>query len=224
MLFFRKKYSSALNLEISGLLLEHPVGLLYNGKKLKIQRPRPSFLTLYPPQGEEILPWIVGLRAQYKEMLLAVNINTDIVRSFSLVYDFADLIIVDPAAPGGNGTPDVSDITDLMDELLSLRLCYERYTPIFVRIPAGLEPAEIHPLLDYCRLSGIDGIVVPGVQKLLQARAYTQERLPMIASVESFDDALQLASDRIPVETRLFSPLLRQKLLKTLEKQVSNHA
>ena len=42
--------------------------------------------------------------------------KSDIVRTFSLVYDFADLIIIDPDSDNGIDSPDLSDTVALMDE------------------------------------------------------------------------------------------------------------
>lgn len=219
MLFCRKKFSPALKTEFSGLHLETPLGVRVQGDSpslaRKMQRSRPGFMTLFPPK-EGILGWIESLHALHLDTVLAMNLRHDIARSFSLVYDFPDLIIIEPEAVPS--TPEVPEITDLLDELLSLRLCYERYTPVFLRIPNGLGPDEVAPLLGYCQLAGVDGVLVSGPAKARFAREHTQGRLPVIATADNYEEALSLALDGFPVETTL-SPFARVKILKSLEKQ-----
>lgn len=219
MLFLRKKSNPLVEIEFSGLRFRNPLGVPVQVKTpfqaLKVLHTRPGFVSLTPPK-EGILPWIESLQKLPRESVLAVNIRHDIVRSFSLLYDFPDFIIVDP--DGGSVTPDISDLTDLLDSLLSLRLCYERYTPLFVRVPQGLSPDEVAPLLSFCQLSGVDGMVVSGASKAVFAREHTLGRMPIIVSTQNYDEALSLLLQGYPVECALNS-LLRVRLLKSLEKE-----
>lgn len=208
MLFFKKKLDKVPKIEFSGVMLGNPLGAY------ELTRPAPGFLTLTPPK-DGILEWILKLQAQRKETVLAVNLKRDIQRSFALLYDFVDFLIVDTGWE--EGTQEVSDITVLLDELLSLRLCYERYTRILVRITDGLTLDEIGPLLDYCRLSGIDGVVIHGVKRFEYAETATQGRLPLILSTDSPQEALDFCSRGIPVETHL-GAIQRLKILKSLNK------
>lgn len=195
-MFFKKKTKKLPKIEFSGITLESPL-----------------FVTLTPPK-EGILEWIYQLQGKRQENVLAVNLRTDIPRSFALLYDFVDFLIIDTASD--QGTSEVSEITDLLDELLSLRLCYERYTRVLLRITDGLTPDEIAPLLDYCRYSGIDGVVVNGEKRYNYVVEHTQGRLPIIVSSNSPQEVIDMCRKGVPVETALGS-IQRIKILKSLQ-------
>ena len=194
-MFFKRKTKRLPKIEFSGITLESPL-----------------FVSLTPPK-EGILEWIYQLQGKRQENVLAVNLRTDIPRSFALLYDFVDFLIIDTASD--QGTSEVSEITDLLDELLSLRLCYERYTRVLLRITDGLTPDEIAPLLDYCRYSGIDGVVVNGEKRYNYVVEHTQGRLPIIVSSNSPQEVIDIYRKGVPVETALGS-IQRIKILKSL--------
>ena len=210
-MFFKRKYDKLPKIEFSGITLENPLGCVDN----RITPPVPGFLTLTPPK-DGILDWISQLQTLRKETVLAVNLRRDIQRSFALLYDFVDFIIVDTGSE--EGTAEVSDITALLDELLSLRLCYERYTRILVRITGGLTNEEILPILDYCRMSGIDGVMVSGQKKYKLIEDHTGGRLPVIFCTDSPQEAIEFCSNGTPVETSL-GRIQRMLIYKTLIKK-----
>ncbi len=221
-LFFRKKPRASLSREVSLLHFRLPAGLRA-GSENPVFPPKkrftPGFLTLTPPENR-VLDWSTSLSAYREKCVLAINLSRDIVRQFSLVYDFADFLIVDPDADDGIASPDLSDTTALLDELISLRLCYEKYTPIFLRLAEGLTPEEIRALLSACRLSGIDGVVAPGIRKVRFCAEETQGRYPIIGSgAQSPEEALeQFSAGASLVETQL-RPIPFVRLVKLLENQ-----
>lgn len=221
-LFRQKNKRRNLSTELSQLCFRLPAGLragsenpIFPGKK----RFAPGFLTLTPPESR-VLEWSTSLAPYREKCVLAINLSKDIIRQFSLVYDFADLIIIDPDADDGIASPDLSDITALLDELISLRLCYEQFTPIYLRLAEGLTPEEIRALISSCRLSGIDGVVAPGVRKVRFCAEETQRRYPIIgAGAQTPEEALdQLRSGALLVETQL-RPISFVRLVKLLENQ-----
>ena len=221
-LFCKKKPRRSLSREVSLLSFRLPAGLLAGAENLKLPSKKrfvPAFLTLTPPD-DQVLAWSTTLAPYREKCVLAINLSHDIVRQFSLVYDFADFIIVDPDADNGIASPDLSDITSLLDELMRLRLCYESYTPIYLRLAEGLTPEETGALLSACRLSGIDGVVVPGVRKVRFCNEQTLGRYPVIGSgAKSPEEALeQLQAGAVLVETQL-RPLSYVRLVKLLENQ-----
>ena len=118
-----------------------------------------------------------------------------LIRSFSLLYDFADYFVIDINRESGlSSLDDFSDWTELLDELLSLRLYYERYKPILLRIAPGHTEEQISRVLDFCLMSNFDGIVAPGIAKVRFCAEYCQNRLPIIGAgaITSPDDALSL--------------------------------
>lgn len=209
--------------EVAGMVFRNPAGIPYTIKKrllpLFSRVPKAGFLTLNPPK-EQVLSWIRSLDHQKTgESLIAVNISTDIVRTFSLVYDFPAFIIVDPDSDSGIGATDISDTQVLLDELVSLRLCYERYTPFFLRLSHGLTDDELKYLLGACQLAGVDGVVVPTHQTVSRVQEITLGRLPAIGMARNQEEALQaLENGASLVELHLGAIGLR-KLVKTLEKR-----
>ena len=106
-----------------------------------------------------------------------------LVRTYSLLYDFADYFIIDINRQSGlSSLDDLSDWTDILDELLSLRLCYERYKPILLRLSPSHSDEQMGRILDFSLLSGIDGLVAPGISKVRQVVTYTKGRIPVIGS------------------------------------------
>ena len=104
------------------------------------------------------------------------EMQEQVIRSFSLIYDFVDLVTIEVA----------TDIFDIVDEVLSQRLCYEKHVPILVRIPDH-QSDNIHNILDFCLISGIDGIVAPGVSMVRSVIEYTKGRIPVIGSGDFTD-------------------------------------
>lgn len=217
------KGSHLLQKEVSGLVFTNPVGMPYTIKKRRFSLfhcvPKAGFLTLTPPK-EQILSWIQSLEQEKTGgCLLAVNIRTDIVRTFSLVYDFPAFIIIDPDSDNGIGASDISDTQVLLDELVSLRLCYERYTPFFLRLSHGLTEEELAYLLGSCQLAGIDGVVVPTPQMVARVREITLGRLPIIGMAGNQEEALQALDNGASLVEVATSSIGLKKLVKTLEKR-----
>ena len=118
-----------------------------------------------------------------------------LLHQFSLLYDFSDYFIVDINRESGlTSLDDFSDWTDLLDELLNLRLCYEKYKPILLRIAPFHTEEEMTRVLDFSLLSGLDGIVAPGTDKVHFCTTYVQGRIPVVGSgaVTTPEEALAL--------------------------------
>jgi dihydroorotate dehydrogenase len=141
---------------------------------------------------------------------------------FSLLYDFVDFFIVRMEAPH------LDSISEILDELLELRLCYERFCPILLRIPEKMPPDELSDILSYCMLSGIDGIVAEGVPLIGRVRDQLNGRLPVIGLAQTVtpEDALAMrdAGARLII---MEGSLLRQgrraaaKVLRTLKNKTN---
>lgn len=221
MCLFGSRNKKALDTNVAGISFKNPAGLKQSPTIRQLRECRTfgaGFVTLTPP-SEDVLNWVLALQDYRKKTVLAINVATDLSRSFSLVYDFSDLIIIDPDGDHGIDSPDISDTSVLLDEVVNLRLCYEHYTPIALRLSHGHTPDEIKALLDHCRLSGIDAIVAPGARKVQMVVEETQGRVPIIGAAENTEDAMAcIAAGASLVETTL-GPFAFQKFLKTLSQQ-----
>ena len=90
------------------------------------------------------------------------EIASDYQKAFSLLYDFVDMFTVNVSRPNADGMLEVQDrnaLADIIDPLLELRLCYEQYKPILVKFSPDTPTAQLDEMIDYCMLSGIDGVV-----------------------------------------------------------------
>ena len=214
----RKKKSLAL--EVAGVNFANPVGLTQGAEGLKkcpLWAPKAGFIVATPPK-DNLIEWVTKLQDFTQQAVIAVNLRTDIVRSFSLLYDFAHFIIIDPDSDNGIRSADISDITELIDEIVSLRLCYERYTPIFLRLSHAETPDELHPLCSYARLSGLDGLVAPDPERVRLTLEECQHRVPVMGVAQDVEEALQELQDGASLVQTELSSLALRKLLKTLEK------
>ena len=134
----------------------------------------------------------VELRAEGEE---EENAQRNLIRQYSLLYDFTDYFVIDINRESGvSSLDDFSDWTSLLDEVLSLRLYYEKYRPILLRISPGHTEEQMARILDYCLLSGYDGVVVPGIAKVRFCADYACKRLPIIGSgaITTPDEAIAL--------------------------------
>lgn len=195
-LIFRREHP-ALARELFGIRFRHPVGLapvLERQEELLdiCDSIGFSFTGIIP--GETPLQTLAErLQSRKTPIVAAVELRPDgtteeeakqrIIRQFSLLYDFADFFIIDINRESGlSSLDDFSDWTELLDELLSLRLYYERYKPILLRIAPGHEEEQMRRILDFCLMYGFDGVVVPSLAKVRFCVEYTQKRLPIIGS------------------------------------------
>ena len=224
---YRKKYRG-LQTEALGNSFLNPAGLSCSSVKTGKQAVRLSdmglgFLIL-DLSSQEIRQAVSQVDGRNRNTLLGAEISKDFCRNFSLFYDFADFFVISPDNMEGLQSPEVPDICDILDELISLRLCDEHYKPILLRLSPGFTPDEIRSILDFSQLSGIDGIAVSGAAKVRFVSEYTKGRFPVLGSAVGCSpaEARKLFEEGASlVET---GPGLRsaRKLLNTLVKQPLN--
>ena len=205
---FRREHP-ALAREAFGIPFRHPVGLapvLERQADLldEIDSIGFSFTSLIP--GETPIELLAErLHSRKSPIVTAVELRAEgesekagqqsMIRQFSLLYDFADCFVIDINRESGlSSLDDFSDWTELLNELLSLRLYYERYKPILLRIAPGHSEEQMTRILDFCLMSNFDGIVAPGIAKVRFCADYCQNRLPIIGAgaITSADDAISL--------------------------------
>ena len=205
---FRRDHP-ALAQELFGIHFRHPIGLapvLERQEELLDMCDSIGFSFTGIIPGETPVQTVAErLQSRTTPIIAAVELRAEgpseeeakqrLIRQFSLLYDFADYFVIDIHRESGlSSLDDFSDWTELLDELLDLRLCYERYKPILLRIAPGHEEEQMKRILDFGLLSGFDGLVVPGLAKVRFCAEYTQKRLPIIGSgaITSPEEALAL--------------------------------
>jgi dihydroorotate dehydrogenase len=90
------------------------------------------------------------------------EIRKDYETAFSLMYDFVDFISINVSCPNVEGLQDLQDVSylsDIIDPLLQLRLCYDTYKPLLIKVSPDLPKEELDDVIHYCLLSGVDGII-----------------------------------------------------------------
>ncbi len=138
------------------------------------------------PMQEKIRNQVKKMAVNDAKCILAINLTPvsselteeeiikDVITRFSLLYDFADSFTI-------NADLKSSDyITILLDELLSIRICEEKSKEIYVRLSPQLSDAQVERIINYCRLSQIDGIITTEYEKLIET---TKGRYTIIADV-----------------------------------------
>ncbi|MBR2128378.1 MAG: quinone-dependent dihydroorotate dehydrogenase, partial [Bacteroidales bacterium] len=113
------------------------------------------------------------LKKERPEVIVAANIskNTssineeaakDYETAFGLLYDFVDMFVVNISCPnvvGLTALQDISFLSEIVDKLLSLRMYYDEYRPILLKVSPDLSHQQLDEIIDYSLRSGIDGIV-----------------------------------------------------------------
>ena len=111
------------------------------------------------------------------------DVQKDYETAFSLLYDFVDMFTINISCPnveGLQGLQDATSLSDIVDPLLNLRLCYDRYKPILVKLSPDLPFQQVDEILDYCMMSGVDGIVAGNTTRSREGLQTHSERLAHI--------------------------------------------
>ena len=161
-----------------------PLPLAPEGRHVRGVRHAIAHLQKFPPK----VPILANL-AMGKGSSDEPKIKKDFSTAFSLMYDFADVFVINTShqhlSGGASSLDDISFLSEILDELLSLRLLNDKYKPILIQIPSFLEPESLDRILDYALISGIDGIVAQGAPAVRHIVEYTTGRLPVIARDEN---------------------------------------
>lgn len=137
------------------------------------------------------------LKKVHPEVIVAANIskNTtsinedaakDYETSFGLLYDFVDMFVVNVSCPnvvGLTSLQDISFLSDIVDRLLDLRMLYDIYKPILLKVSPDLAAQQLDDIIDYCLRSGIDGIVAGNTTRSRDGlESISQERIEEIGN------------------------------------------
>ncbi len=137
------------------------------------------------------------LKKVHPEVIVAANIskNTtsinedaakDYETSFGLLYDFVDMFVVNVSCPnvvGLTSLQDISFLSDIVDKLLDLRMVYDTYKPILLKVSPDLAKEQLNDIIDYCLRSGIDGIVAGNTTRSREGLdSISQERIDEIGN------------------------------------------
>ncbi len=131
------------------------------------------------------------------EVIVAANIskNTssineeaakDYEKAFGLLYDFVDMFVVNVSCPnvvGLTALQDISFLGEIVDKLLDLRMYYDTYKPILLKVSPDLSHQQLDEIIDYCLRSGIDGIVAGNTTRSREGlTSISQEKIEAIGN------------------------------------------
>lgn len=136
------------------------------------------------------------LKKEKPNVIIAANIskNTtsinedaakDYESAFALLYDFVDMFVVNVSCPNVVGLTSLQDITflsEIVDKLLDLRMYYDEYRPILLKVSPDLAREQLDDIIDYCLRSGIDGLVAGNTTRSREGLTISQEKIESIGN------------------------------------------
>ncbi len=137
-----------------------------------------------------------NLRRNRPEIIVAGNISKnstsinedaakDYEKAFALLYDFVDMFVVNISCPnvvGLSELQDVSFLSDIVDRLLDLRLYYDEYRPILVKVSPDIPHQQLDEIIEYCMMSGVDGIVAGNTTRSRDGLTISQDKIDEIGN------------------------------------------
>lgn len=120
-----------------------------------------------------------------KDTILSICINKDHLDVFSLAYDFFDMFVIE--IPG-------NDYEDILEQILDIRLAYDKSKPVFLRITRDHSDQEFGSIVHYCLMNGVDGFVVAKKENVRKIHDLTSGRIPIIGygGIRSTQAALEM--------------------------------
>ncbi|MBQ0024837.1 MAG: hypothetical protein KBT00_03840 [Bacteroidales bacterium] len=169
-----------------GLKFRNPVGIAAgvdkNGEYYDIlSNYGASFVEIGPMR--DVLPAIRNLQENEPDTIVFANlVNTDIERSFSLVYDFVDAIVLNVS--------NHSTVSTVIDRLVTLRRYSDEYRPILFKVAVDMGDEQLKEGIGYVLGSGLDGMMVPS-SRVRQVVELSQGLFPVIA-VGEFNNPVEV--------------------------------
>jgi dihydroorotate dehydrogenase len=77
---------------------------------------------------------------------------------------------------------DISFLSDIVDRLLDLRMYYDQYRPILLKVSPDLSKEQLNDIIDYCLRSGIDGIVAGNTTRSRDGLTISQDKIDKIGN------------------------------------------
>ena len=77
---------------------------------------------------------------------------------------------------------DINFLSDIVDRLLGLRMYYDEYRPILLKVSPDLAHEQLDDIIDYCMRSGIDGIVAGNTTRSREGLTISQDKIEKIGN------------------------------------------
>lgn len=207
---------------LMGIQFAHPVGVSAGVDKRgeftdAISCFSPAFIEIGPLR--DVRYSIHHLQNRTADTVILGNLSnsTDLVESFTLIYDFVDGIILNVSQG--------SSVAKVIDHLLELRRYNDTYKPIIFKLFPDLTSEDLDKVASYALGSGIDGMMV-GAEFVDKIREKTLGLIPVIATAEiaapeRAAQILDTGADLLAVTNSPFhyGPRLVYRIVKYLEKR-----
>ena len=117
------------------------------------------------------------------------SINEDAAKdyesAFALLYDFVDMFVVNLSCPNVSGLSDLQDVSflsDIMDKLINLRMYFDEYRPILLKVSPDISHQQLDEIIDYALMSGVDGIVAGNTTRSREGLTLSHEMIDEIGN------------------------------------------
>ena len=153
------------------------------------------------------------------------QILRDYLEAFAYSYDFVDFSVLNFTDESIGSVRELAFIQGVTDPILDTRISYDSFHPVLLKISSSMTDSELGPVLDYCLMNGVDGIVAGTLDQISAINAFTKGRFPVIAAaaVSTPSEALALldaGASLIALDNPLKS--LRMGLPKAIVRSVRN--
>ncbi len=153
------------------------------------------------------------------------EVQRDYQNAFEYAYDFADMLILDFSDESLGSIHELDFIQGITGPVLNTRLSYDTVRPVLLLLSRLLGREELDPILDYCLMNGVDGIVTTGGTRQVAAiNEFTKGRFPVVAlsKVHDVSEAKELFSAgasliALDASSGRFRHSLPGKILKSLK-------
>lgn len=128
---------------------------------------------------------IIGGNIAKASDTLNENSSKDYERSFSLLYDYVDYFSINVSCPNVKGLTDLQDITylsNIIDNLLTIRRYSDDYRPILLKISPDISYSNLDEIIDLALISGLDGIIATNTTNSRDGLKTSPERIKQIAN------------------------------------------
>ncbi len=111
--------------------------------------------------------------------------SKDYESAFAMLYDFVDMFTVNISCPNVSGLSDLQDVSflsDIVDKLLELRMYFDEYRPILIKVSPDISHQQLDEIIDYCLMSGVDGIVAGNTTRSRDGLTADPEKIEAIGN------------------------------------------
>ena len=119
----------------------------------------------------------------------ATSINEDAAKdyesAFAMLYDFVDMFVINISCPNVSGLSDLQDVSflsDIVDKLLDLRMYFDEYRPILIKVSPDISHQQLDEIIDYALMSGIDGVVAGNTTRSRVGLTLSEEKIREIGN------------------------------------------